>query len=65
MTRRAGEIRVPAGSSWAKRYLFEALLGDEISEAEAEKIARDLYPREQSSATSGSTSRTPGGARPG
>ncbi|MDP9071475.1 MAG: hypothetical protein M3N68_09380 [Actinomycetota bacterium] len=32
------------GSTWAKRYLFDPLLGDEISEAEAEKIARELYP---------------------
>ncbi len=51
MTRRgrrdSGGGRWEEGSSWAKRYLFDPLVGDEISEAEAGKIARDLYPREQ------------------
>ncbi len=31
---------------WAMRYLFDPLLGDEISEAEADEIARELYPTE-------------------
>ena len=31
---------------WAMRYLFDPLLGEEISEAEADTIARELYPAE-------------------
>ncbi len=33
-------------NSWAMSYLFDPLLGDEITEAEADKIARELYPTE-------------------